>query len=72
MSQEEYVSTNDKAFGEAILRLMKENNRLLTENNALQKENNAILIENNRMLKQNQVIVSGIEENVRKIKMNTN
>ena len=71
VSQEQYGSTTDKAFGETILRLMKENNRLLSENNAIQKENNAILRENNAILKQDHIIVSNIDENVRKIKMNT-
>lgn len=72
MSEEQFVSASEKAFGEAILRLMKENNRLLSENNAILKENNAILKENNSILKQNHSVITSVDENVRKIKINTN
>ena len=72
MSEDQFASTSERSFGEAILRLMKENNRLLSENNALMKEHNAILKENNSILKQDHSIVTNIDENVRKIKINTN
>lgn len=72
MSEEQFVSTSERAFGEMILRLMKENNRLLSENNAIMKEYIAILKENNSILKQDHSIIASIDENVRKIKINTN
>jgi hypothetical protein len=52
MAQELYDSTTDKAFGDKILRLTKENNRLLSEVYAL--------------LKQNQGSIARIDENPRK------
>ena len=65
MSEEQFASTSERSFGEAILRLMKENNRLLSENNALLKESIGIL-------KQDHTVIASIDENVRKIKINTN
>lgn len=72
MSELKFQSTTDKAFGEMILKLVEENNRLQGENNALLKESIAILNENNRILKDDHVIIASIDDNVRKIKINTN
>ena len=46
--------------------------RLLSENNELMKQNNRVAKENNRILKDNFRLLTNIEENVRKIKYNTN
>ena len=44
MAQELYDSTTGKAFGDEILRLMKQNNRLLTEVYALLKNNQGSMV----------------------------
>ena len=72
VSEEQFLSTTDKVFGEMILRLIKENNRLQSENNALLKASISILKENSSILKQDHAVISDINENVRKIKINTN
>ena len=72
MSELKFQNTTDKAFGEIILRLVEENNRPQSENNALLKESIALSKENNSILKEDHAIISSIDENVRKIKMNTN
>ena len=46
--------------------------RLLSENNELMKQNNRVVKDNNRILKEHYKLLINIEENVRKIKYNTN
>lgn len=46
--------------------------RLLAENNELMKQNNRVVKENNHLLKEHHKILVNIDENVRKIKYNTN
>jgi hypothetical protein len=72
MSELKFQSTTDKVFGEMILKLIEENNRLQGENNTLLKESIALSKENNRILNEDHAIIASIDENVRKIKINTN
>ena len=72
MSEVKFQSTTDKAFGEMVLRLIEENNRLQGENNTLLKMVIALSTENNSVLKEDHAIIASIDENVRKIKINTN
>jgi hypothetical protein len=59
-----YQNTTDKLFGDVIVRLISENNSLL-------KELVAVLKENNEILKKDQVAIFNLQENVRKIRFNT-
>jgi hypothetical protein len=72
MPKDQFLHTTDKAFGDMILGLMKENNSLQSANNALLKEIIAVSKENNRILREDHIVISNIDENVRKIKINTN
>jgi hypothetical protein len=64
MSATRYESTTDKLFGDEIIRLMVENNALLNQCVRILKENNEIF-------KQNQDAIFNLQENVRKIRFNT-